>query len=325
MKAVVDGRIGGAAANSESPSGEISDIVFEHLDRCLVCRACETACPSGVQYHDLIETVRPQVAQAVLKRQMRSRALEWTIKHVLPFPKRAGASMMAARFAQRLGLGKLVNRMAPGAGTVAQSAKKAAHASPTEAAAFTPAAQSIKHRGNVLLLRGCVGSVISPGINTACIRVLAANGFDVHILPDEPCCGALAAHANDPIGAKQFARRLIETLERHSADFVVTPIAGCGAQLKSLDHVLADDPAFAQRAAAAVKKMRDICQFLTEVGITPPAKPLHRRITYHDPCHLAHAQKITDAPRQLLALIPGLEIVKLPESDLCCGAREPTA
>jgi len=184
---------------------------------------------------------------------------------------------------------------------------------------FTPAVAGVKHRGSVVLLRGCVGSVVSAGVNRACVKVLTANGFDVHLMADERCCGALAAHGNDPAGAREMARGLVEGLLAKGGDYFVSPIAGCGAQLKVLDKVLAGTPLEGQ-AREVVRKMRDVTEFLAEVGVSPPTGRVARKVTYHDPCHLVHAQKIVSAPRQLLAMVPGLEVVPLVESDVCCGA-----
>jgi glycolate oxidase iron-sulfur subunit len=316
MKAVTDGKI------------PASPVVFEHLDRCLVCRACEPACPSGVQYHDLIEAVRPQVAQATLgkDKRMKSATLQFMVEHVLPYPKRAAAAMAPLAVARKIGLGTLVEKFAPGAGALADAAKASpvggqtsrGNSAPFELPAFTPARG--KHRGNVVLLRGCVGSVLSAAVNRAAVRVITENGYDVHLLASEPCCGALPAHANDPEAARRFAIATVEALEAKGGDYFVSPIAGCGAQLKALHHVLAGIERYEARAKAIAQKVRDISEFLLEVGLRPPAARLERTVTYHDPCHLAHAQRLTDPPRQLLALIPGLQVRPLTESDMCCGA-----
>jgi glycolate oxidase iron-sulfur subunit len=310
MKAIADARI--------VPSA----VAFEHLDRCLVCRACETACPSGVEYHDLIEAVRPQVAQAVLGKGKRveNPILQWMVEHVLPYQKRATVAMAPLKVARKVGLGALANRVARmmGGPMGAMTDLAPADAAPDELAGFHAAKGD--HRGHVVLLRGCVGSLVSGDVNAACVRVLTENGFDIHLLAAESCCGALAAHANDPDGARRFAVALVDQLEAKGGDFFVSPIAGCGAQLKSLDHVLADVPGYADRSRDMVRKMRDITEFLAEIDLRPPTRPIERTVTYHDPCHLIHAQRIADAPRQLLALIPGLKIVKLPENDMCCGA-----
>jgi glycolate oxidase iron-sulfur subunit len=312
MKAAVDGRI--------APT----DIVFEHLDRCLVCRACETACPSGVNYHALIEAVRPRIAEAALGKgkRLRSGMLQWVIANVLPRPKRVAASLWPLRVARKIGLGGVADRLMPGAGDMAQAAARRGAERFSELPTYTPARG--ERRGSVLLLRGCVGSVVSHGVNSACIEVVSQNGFDVHLLAEERCCGSLAQHANDDAGAKELAASLLDAIPE-DVDFVLSPIAGCGAHLKSLDKVLADRPDSAAKAQRFVKRVRDISEFLVQVGLRPPPHgrgmaPIQRKVTYHDPCHLAHAQRITEAPRKLLGMVPGLEIVPLAESDMCCGA-----
>jgi glycolate oxidase iron-sulfur subunit len=178
---------------------------------------------------------------------------------------------------------------------------------------FTPSKGN--HRGHVVLLRGCVGSVVSGAVNAACIRVISENGFDVHLLSNEGCCGAMAMHSNDPEGAKAFAREMAEMLSENGADYFVSPIAGCGAQLKEIGHLVGGEV-----AEQVAKKMRDVTEFLAEIGIRPPTGRVDRTVTYHDPCHLVHAQRITAAPRYLLGLVPGLNVVPLVESDMCCGA-----
>lgn len=305
MKAVVDQRV--------NPS----ERVFEHLDRCLVCRACETACPSGVVYHDLIEAVRPLVAQRVLGegKRVKSGVLQWMVGNVLPYPKRAAAAMVPLKVARKVGLGTLAGKVAGWMGETmgGMAGMVAAEERAADIAGFTPAAG--EHRGTVIFLRGCVGSVVSGAVNAAAVRVLALNGFDVKLLAGEGCCGALAAHANDPEGARAFAQRLAETLAPTGEVPVISAIAGCGAQLKELGHVSRTDS-----ARAAARRIRDITEFLVEVGLRPPTKRLERVITYHDPCHLVHGQGISSAPRILLDMIPGLQRVELPESEICCGA-----
>jgi len=294
MKAVTDGKI------SASP------IVFEHLDRCLVCRACEPACPSGVQDHDLIEAVRPQVAAAALgkDKRMKSRALQFMIEHVLPHPKRAAAALAPLGLARKLGLGAMIEKFAPGASALAKAAKsnnaQRHDITSADLPAFAPAKGT--HKGNVILLRGCVGSVLSDSVNHAAICVLTENGYDVHLLTSEPCCGALAAHANDPESARAHAIATVDALEAKGGDAFISPIAGCGAQLKSLHHVLAGVDQYEARAKAVAQKVRDISEFLLEANLTPPRGRIQRTVTYHDPCHLAHAQRLTNPPRQLLAL-----------------------
>lgn len=309
MRATVDGVI------------EPSAIVNEHLDRCLVCRACETACPSGVQYHELIEAVRPQLAQHVHGRTLQSPILEFVVKHIFPYPRRVALSVLPLRLANAVGLGGLaqkVARMMPGPLGAMTEVLPDGPILSRSLPAFTPALG--ERRGSVLLLQGCVGSVVSRDLNAACITVLTRNGFDVHTLSAEPCCGAMAAHANDPQGAADFAAQLVELLATRDDDYFVSPIAGCGAQLKALDHVLHDQTRYHDKVRAVVRKMRDINEFLGEVGLRPPQGRIERTVTYHDPCHLLNAQRISETPRQLLRQIPGLTLVALPETDLCCGA-----
>jgi glycolate oxidase iron-sulfur subunit len=277
-------------------------------------------------YHELIEAVRPQVAEAVLgkNKRMRSGILQWMVTHVLPYPKRAAIAMWPLKVARKIGLGGFAMRVAkamPGPmGGMTEVAPVDGGAG--DVAMFTPARGGVgEHRGAVVLLRGCVGSVVSGAVNEACAKVIAANGFDVHLLSSEPCCGAMAAHSNDVAGAHDWAMQLVDALLAKGGDYFVSPIAGCGAQLKALDHVLADSPAYAEKAKDVVRRMRDVTEFLSEVGIRmPPRKVKARTVAYHDPCHLVHAQRISDQPRSLLTLMEGLTIVPLAESDLCCGA-----
>ncbi len=325
MKAAVDARV------------QPSDSLFNHLDSCLACRACEPACPSGVHYHDILEAVRPQIAAAVLSpasasdgggplsssttphKTMRNPLLAWLVTHILPFPRRVALTTIPLKIARALGLSRLIaatEKILP-----APLGSMSAMLPPTplfekSPPTFTPAIAP--RRGTVVLLQGCVGSVVSKSLNRDCAFVLARNGFDVHLLANEPCCGAMAAHANDPQSAQKFARQLVALLASRGNDYFVSPIAGCGAQLKSLHHVLADDRD--SSAASVVAKMRDITELLAEVGLHPPRASITRTVTYHDPCHLLNAQKIALAPRALLQQIPGLSLVPLPETDLCCGA-----
>jgi glycolate oxidase iron-sulfur subunit len=309
MRAMMDGRL------TPGPTA------LAHLERCLVCRACEVACPSGVEYHNILELVRPVVSQAVLQRPQENRILQFLVSHVLPYAGRVRLSILPLQLARIMGLSGLVQRIAqrlPAPLPAMTSVLPPVPLLPVKIPQHNPAIGP--RRGSVVLLTGCVGSVVSQGLNAACVRVLTANGFDVNLLPDEGCCGAMAAHVNMPDDAGEFARNLVERLERRSEDYFVSAIAGCGAQLKSLDHVLAASPQWHKRAHAVVTRMRDITELLAAVGLTRTPGALPYRVTYHDPCHLLNAQKLRQPPRQLLAAIPGLKIVDLPETDVCCGA-----
>jgi glycolate oxidase iron-sulfur subunit len=315
MKGVVDGRL------------EPSATVLAHLERCLVCRACEVACPSGVQYGELIEELRPRIAAAARGRPVESRALRFLLRHVLPYAGRVRLSILPLKAARRLGLGGLVTRVTA---LLPEAVREMTALLPDgpllvrSLPAYVPAVEP--RRGSVLLLLGCVGAVVSQEVNRAAVKVLAANGFDVFTLAigSEPCCGAMAAHANEPELAVTQARALVELLSGRREDYFVSPIAGCGAQLKHLDGVLGASARYQSLARAAVRKVRDVNELLAEVGLRPPTRAgagtTARRVTYHDPCHLLNVQKISAAPRALLQQVPGLELVPLLESDLCCGA-----
>jgi glycolate oxidase iron-sulfur subunit len=177
-----------------------------------------------------------------------------------------------------------------------------------------------ERRARVAFLRGCVAAQFFPQTNRSTIAALVVNGCDVYTPPEQGCCGALQNHAGDRATALAFARHNIDVFERVEPDFVVVNAAGCGSMMKEYGHILADDPAYATRAAAFSAKVRDISELLAGLGIRAPVRPVRRRVAYQDACHLWHGQKIKEPPRQVLAAIPGLELVTLPESDWCCGS-----
>lgn len=176
-----------------------------------------------------------------------------------------------------------------------------------------------QRRYRVALLTGCVAQVLFPEINWATARVLAMNGCEVVVPAGQGCCGALHLHSGAPEMARGFARRNVEAFELDDVDAVITNAAGCGSTLKEYGHLLQDDAA-ASQAARFAGKVRDVTEFLAEIGIVPPAQPVHRVVAYHDACHLAHGQGIRNEPRQLLRAIPGLRLVELREADHCCGS-----
>jgi len=176
-----------------------------------------------------------------------------------------------------------------------------------------------ERRGCVGLLPGCVGQEVLPQVNHAAVRVLNRNGVSVVVPPDDHCCGALHLHAGDPDTAREMARRVIRAFPE-GLDAVVVTAAGCGATMKEYGNLLRDDPVYAERARAFARRVRDITEYLADLPLRPPEHRFDARVSCHDACHLAHAQGVREAPRALLRSIPGVELVELPESDVCCGS-----
>jgi glycolate oxidase iron-sulfur subunit len=300
---------------------ELSDQMVRHFDNCLGCMACVTACPSGVRYDLLLADTRQQVERNH-PRTPRERLLRSALFATFPHPGRLRPTVPLLVLARRSGLlgrvlrSRLLDRF--------PTLRTAAHLAPDVALrdalpripAVTPARGA--KRGTVALLQGCVQRVYFGDVNRATIDVLAAEGFEVHAPRAPRCCGALALHAGREDDALPRARDTIAALERF--DFVVTNAAGCGSAMKEYGHLLRDDPAWHERAEAFGAKVRDIHELLVEAGTVARRGRVERRVAYHDPCHLAHAQGIRTQPRQLLAAIPGLELVEPAEWELCCGS-----
>lgn len=292
--------------------------VVRHLDLCLGCRACEPACPSGVRYGSIIEEARAYVERAA-PRSWRERLRRALILAVFPHRRRLRAVLGLAHLARGLGLWPLVTRLVDAAALIPAraGAPSGTHARPTSPdprglRGFFPAHG--QERARVGLLVGCVGDALFSEVNAAAVRVLNRAGVAVVVPAEQGCCGALHLHSGDPDGARQLARRNL-TVFPPELDAVVVTAAGCGAAMKDYAHLLGGDGA-ARRFAGRV---RDVTELVAELA-PRAARPLALRATYHDACHLAHAQGVRAAPRQLLAGIPGLELVELGESDVCCGS-----
>jgi glycolate oxidase iron-sulfur subunit len=324
----------------------LSETAAEHFDRCLGCMACMTACPSGVRYDQLIEAARVWTEQArsataapaapspgSAARRLRDRATRAAIFAVFPYPRRLRALAGPLRAAQRAGLDRrlarsgLPGRLSPALGAALRLA--ADGAAPGGAAAGGAAAgvaatarrlpERVAARGSrravVGMLTGCVQSVFFPQVNAATARVLAAEGCDVIIPRGQGCCGALSLHAGREAEAAAFARRTIATFERAGVDAIVVNSAGCGSAMKEYGRLLASPG-----ASAFSGKVRDLAEFLAELGPAAPRHPLPVTAAYHDACHLGHAQRITRQPRELLRAIPGLNLVELGDAGTCCGS-----
>ena len=308
MKALADGRI------------EAADSVVQHLDLCLDCRSCETACPSGVVYHELIEGART-VLSPRRRPSFSQRLLNVLLYHVFPHRTRLKLALLPARILQKLRLWKPISA-ATSKLTGAQLAKLQQMLPPTGPLWARQPATHHPPRGDrkmtVGFFAGCMGSALYQDINRKAIALLQHFGCEVIVPRRQRCCGAIDHHGGRPTPAERYARANIEAFA--NVDAIVTDIAGCGAMLKEYDHLLRDDGAWAERGKAFTEKVRDICELLVELD--PPAPPhrVKQRVTYHDACHLAHAQKLTAPPRKLLGMIEGLTVVPLAESDMCCGA-----
>jgi glycolate oxidase iron-sulfur subunit len=284
--------------------------VHTHIDRCLGCRACETACPSGVPYGALLEATRATLAQ-VVKPPLRARL-------ILALFARRGlmrAVVAAARALRATGIPRLFARLPGDLGFA--FAMLASSASPLSRARYR--SRGTGARGSVSLLRGCVMEGLFAAANRATERTLVANDYTMVPAPNQHCCGALHAHAGDLEGARTLARRNIAAFEAAGAELVVTNAAGCGALLKEYGHLLADDDAWSARAAAFSARARDVSELLAAAGPRVGA-PISYRVTYDAPCHLQHAQRVHSEPLVVLDAIPGLERVALVDSDQCCGS-----
>jgi glycolate dehydrogenase iron-sulfur subunit len=301
----------------------MSPVVAEHFDRCLGCMACMTACPSGVRYDHVIEAARFRVERE-LERRGDDRAHRELVFALMPYPRRLRAAAVLLWLGDAIGLRWLVRKL----GLLRLSHRLAALealAPPIrlrDVLARLPERTAARgaRRLRAGLVGGCVQRVFFHPVNAATVRVLAAEGVEVVVPKGQGCCGALSLHAGREEEAKRFARALIERFEAEELDVVVVNAAGCGSHLKDLGHLFAGDPELGPRAAAFAAKVRDVTELLASLPARARRAPLRARVAYHSPCHLGHAQRVTDAPRALLRSIPELELVEIPDGDQCCGS-----
>ena len=302
MRAAAEGRIG------------LSENFVLHMDRCLGCRGCETACPSGVPFGRLLEEVRGQIERRV-PRPLSRRLLGRLILGTFPNRRRLALALGLLRLYQGSGLRRLarasgVLRAFPRLAAMERLLPPLGGAAAAVPARLEPEGPS---RGTVALLTGCVQTLLFPEVNAATAWLLARAGYTVLTPSGQGCCGALHVHWGDREAARRLARVTVTALG--GADWVVTNAAGCGTALRDYGHLLPDDPA----ARDLSSRVRDVTELLA-AALPEPRQPLPLTVTYHEPCHLAHGQRVREAPRALLRAIPGLRIVELPESDLCCGS-----
>jgi glycolate oxidase iron-sulfur subunit len=311
---------------SMASEGEIgmTDEFVRHMDLCLGCMACVTACPSGVQYEKLIESTRAQVERRY-ERSFYDDAFRSLLFALFPHPERLRAALPFLWLYQQSGLKKvlrspLAQRLIPARllGMEAVLPPVSLDALTAKSSPFTPARGKARRR--VGLLSGCVQRVFFDPVNAATIRVLTAEGCDVVVPEEQGCCGALNFHAGREDGGLERARLLIDTFERAEVDTIVVNAAGCGSTLKEYGYLLRDDPAYAERAKQFSERVRDISELLAELEPIAPRGPVPLRVAYHDACHLGHAQGVRRQPRAVLRGIPGLELLDIPEADICCGS-----
>lgn len=307
--------------------GALGQTFRKHMDNCLGCMACMTACPSGVQYGKLIEDTRGQVERNI-PRSTLDTLFRKLLFAVFPYPARMRLMAAPLFVYQQFG----VQRMLRSLGVFSILPKRLAAMEallPVVPAHFTwkmPRSVAATRIGNqtarrrVGMLAGCVQQVFFSHVNAATASVLAAEGCDVITPENQPCCGALMVHSGLEEQAAAMARTMIEIFEREDVDTIVINAAGCGSTMKEYGYLLRDDPEWAERARNFSAKCKDIAEILCELEPTAVRHPLAMRIAYHDACHLRHAQGVYRQPRQLLATIPGMELVEIAESSLCCGS-----
>ncbi len=321
MRALVEGTL---AADDVS--------IQTHIDRCLGCRGCETACPSGVPYGELLEATRATlIAHHPLP--LAARAILWMFAR----PGRLAVALGAARVLRGTRIASLLSRL-PGRfgfamAMLASTTRRRSAPWYRSGGAPDTTATEVHHtdgssRGRAAILRGCVMDGLFRDTNRATARAVRRAGFEVLDVPDQGCCGALHAHAGDLDGARELARINVAAFARSGVSVIVSNAAGCGAMLESYKHLLADDPEYAERAARVAAAARDVSEvvapFLASATAGEPAAqtgaPPPVRVAYDPPCHLLHAQRVSAPPLAMLAAVPGIELVPLADADQCCGA-----
>jgi glycolate oxidase iron-sulfur subunit len=303
----------------------LTDSVASHLSLCLDCRACETVCPAGVPYGQLIEAAKAEMERRRPGSPVR-RLFRWlNFGLLLGHPRMLALAAAGLRLYQASGLQSLVRssglvRLLPGTLPAWEALLPPLPPRAERAPLPSLVAAEAPRRARVALLTGCVQAVVFGAHNRATARVLAKNGYDVVVPEGQACCGALNAHGGDHARALALARRTIDAFAGARAEAVIVNTSGCSAHMKAYGRLLADDPAYAERAARFAASVRDLAEFLAREPLRGPLAPVPMTVTYHDPCHVVHGQKIRNEPRRVLAQLPGLRMVELAESDWCCGS-----
>jgi glycolate oxidase iron-sulfur subunit len=321
---------------ADSPRGRIRQMVLvdqgrlalgetfvRHIDQCLDCRACETACPSGVEYGKLVEAARAQIEQHYRRPFFSRLARDFAFRRLLPYPKRIVSVARLLRFYQRSGLQSLTR--ASGVLRLFGLADRERLLPAIDREFFFSrlgrSYPALGHRrARVALFAGCVAQVSFTALHDATIRVLTANGCEVVVPDGQTCCGALAAHAGVRDVTRSLARANLDVFLREDFDAVITNAAGCGSTLKEYELLFDAGTPDHAKASTFHSKMKDATEFLAEHGLTARLSPLPVRVTYQDSCHLVHGQKVREAPRKLIRAIPGVELIEMAMADYCCGS-----
>jgi glycolate oxidase iron-sulfur subunit len=305
VKAAAEGRI------------ELNERFKEHLYLCLLCRACETACPSGVQYGRIAETAREQLGPpgSPFARAL----LNFVFTRLLPFPRRLRLVFGLLRFYQRTGAQRILRALLP-----AKLRQMDAMLPAIPARFFHPEANILPaigaRRARIAMLNGCVMPLLFGDVNAATVRVLRRNGCEVVLPKEQICCGALNIHNGETSAAKRMARHNIDVFLAANVDAIIVNAAGCGAAMKEYGYLLRDDPAYRDKAERFSARVKDAGEFLGDLGLESELRPVDLTVTYQDPCHLVHGQRIRNQPRKLLQSIPGLKLIEMEGSDRCCGS-----
>jgi glycolate oxidase iron-sulfur subunit len=301
----------------------VTDSFVDHIDKCLDCRACETACPSGVEYGKLVEHARARIERDFPRPWLAQVTHNFVFRHLLPDPHRIIDAARVLRLYQRSGLQAIARSI--GILKLLGLAERERFLPRIDDGFFYsrfgwtyPAAGP--RRARVAFFAGCIANVTFTQLNEATLRVLTANGCEVVVPKGQLCCGALAAHAGVRDAARDLARKNLTVFLREDFDAIITNAAGCGSTLKEYDHLFSPDEPEHVQARAFASKTRDVTEFLAALGLVAKLKPLPLRVTYQDSCHLLHGQKVREAPRTLLRAIPKLEFVELPDTEICCGS-----
>lgn len=308
MRAVADARI------------PMEGAFRKHLELCTSCLSCETACPSGVRYGHLIDTVRLALAESKRPGPV-ERVVRWAgLRQGLPYLHRLQLAASVFRAYQRVGLQRVVRRV----NFLPRRVRAMERILPPVTVGHThgspPAPALGEQRGTVAFFHGCLQEAFLGEVNAATVRVLQRNGYTVHFPAAQTCCGAAQLHVGEHEFARQLARQNIDALNGQEFDAIVNNAGGCGAVLKEYGDLLAGDPVYAERAGAFSAKVQDITEFLATHMTHPPRGTVPARVTYSDSCHLRNAQKIIRQPRELIAQVPGVELVEVAAPDRCCGS-----